>query len=80
MAVLPTPEQVADLLLDWPPIPLALSPSSAFCLIAQLQLALRHPANVGQSAEVSQEFIHKLRRHLPDELQPLIDAGFREES
>lgn len=78
MARRPDTERVAELLATARPIPLTLSPAAALCLVAQLQLALRHPKNDSQSAELARDFIRVVARHLPDELQELIDAGYRE--
>ena len=38
----------------------ATTPSRAYILASQLQLALRHPANRGNSAEITQEFVDHL--------------------
>lgn len=43
-----------------PPLTLELDWSYAMSLIAQLQLALRHPNNVGASAQVTREFCDRL--------------------
>jgi hypothetical protein len=41
-------------------IPVTLTPQSALCLIGQLQLALRHPGNVGHAADAARWLIDGL--------------------
>lgn len=47
-------------LVERPPLVLELSRVEAFYLFAQLQLALRHPENVGASAEFARELAQRL--------------------
>lgn len=44
-----------------PPIHLQLTPCEAFVLAAQLQLALRHPANQGASRQIVERFIRTVQ-------------------
>lgn len=60
------------------PLMVSLPLVKAFALCAQLQLALRHPLNVGQSTEVAREFIALIREHalhFDPALAEAIDAG-----
>lgn len=60
------------------PIEFVTTPSRVLILIAQLQLALRHPGNTGKSAEVAREFITNMTRAVCSqvpEAQELIDMG-----
>jgi len=41
-------------------LPVMIDVPSALCVIASLQLALRHPANTGPSAKIAREFIDGL--------------------
>src|ERR1051325_625914 len=47
-------------------IPLFLDVDAALVVIAQLQLALRHPANTGASADVARELIDGIIERLED--------------
>lgn len=49
-------------------IPVYLDPFFCFVLIAQLQLALRHPANTGPAADLTSRFAH----HLIDRLAEVL--------
>ena len=62
------------------PIVFELSAYVAFSLIAQLQLAIRHPANFGGSAEVATKFVNELAEHLPESAQAVIRAGWNPEN
>jgi len=73
---IPTARQSAEVLREWPHINLLLEAHEAFALVGQLQLALRHPANRGPSADVAVRVIHALKAALPVELHPLIHRGF----
>ena len=55
-----------------PPVPITLWPGQAFMLLAQLQLALRHPANKGPGAEFARTLARKLQVHLS--VNPLLTA------
>jgi len=62
-----------------PSIPLELQPLHAFFLIAQLQLALRHPHNTGRPAEFARDFIAVLHAQIAPEgsvVDRIIQAGF----
>ncbi|NEP17814.1 MAG: hypothetical protein F6J97_13065 [Leptolyngbya sp. SIO4C1] len=59
-------------------IEFATTPARAFMLIAQLQLALRHPQNRGSSAQFAQQMIENLSAaicyHFP-EAKEVIEMG-----
>jgi len=71
-----TEEALAQLMEGAGPVQVELGPGYAFILIAQLQLALRHPGNTGIPAGIAREVINGLRMQLPVAAQPLIDMGF----
>ncbi len=48
-------------------------------VVGQLQLALRHPANRGETTKIARRFIEQIRRQVPEGLQRNIDAGFNPE-
>ena len=54
-------------------------PTEAFMLIGQLQLALRHPSNVGESAAMIHDFIGELTKHLPASAQTVVAHGWPQE-
>ena len=51
-------------------IEFATTPARAFMIVSHLQLALRHPDNIGESAELMQEVI----RHLADAIAEVTDT------
>jgi hypothetical protein len=61
----------------------ATTPARAFILIAQLQLALRHPENDGGSSAIAYEIAEHLAdaicHHIP-EARELIEAGWNPEN
>ena len=57
-------------------ITVILEPSAAVILIAQLQLALRHPHNGGESAKVAREIVVSLIDRLPEGARELLMRGF----
>lgn len=55
------------------------TPARAFILIAQLQLALRHPGNTGSSAALARDFAENLTKavcHFIPEAKALIEQGW----
>ena len=67
---------------DAEPILLQITPDGAFMLLAQLQLALRHPANRGEAAEVIKHFAVELQQRIVErvpETQSVLDAGWHPE-
>jgi hypothetical protein len=60
----PDPKAMANEIRRLPDLDLRLTPSEAFVLLAQLQLALRHPGNTGVSSDVAREIAKKLQAHL----------------
>lgn len=48
-----------------PPVSLLLSPTQAWVLFSQLQLALRHPANTGPSSDIARDVAERLQARLP---------------
>ena len=59
-------------------VTLNLSASGCLVIIAQIQLALRHPGNTGHSAQASREFVENLINQLPidDLAKELLYRGF----
>ncbi|MYE06890.1 MAG: hypothetical protein F4Y04_06685 [Chloroflexi bacterium] len=48
------------------PITIEIDPFSAFCVIGQIQLASRHPENMGASADMACRFAADLKYRHPD--------------
>lgn len=67
--------RIAQVLADAPDVTITMQPMAAITVIGQLQLALRHPENVGPGADLTRLVIIALRRGLPEEAQPLVSAG-----
>ena len=61
------------------PLRVELSALEAVSIVGQLQLALRHPANRGETTKIARRFIEQIRRQVPEGLQRNIDAGFNPE-
>jgi hypothetical protein len=59
-----------------PPIPATIDPISAFMLLAQIQLAIRHPSNQGTAAETAKLFARGLQERLVEMYPPI--AGYLE--
>lgn len=53
-------------------IPLDLGVYEAYALVAQLQLALRHPGNAGESADCARQFAQALQAYLGREIDPVL--------
>jgi hypothetical protein len=67
---------------DAEPILLQITADGAFMLLAQLQLALRHPANRGETAEVIKHLAVELQQRIVErvpEVQSVLDAGWHPE-
>ena len=47
-----------------PDLQLTLTPSEAFCVLAQLQLALRHPNNQDGASDVAHGVARRIQAHL----------------
>lgn len=45
-------------------IQLVISPMDALCLLGTIQLALRHPKNIGPSSKVAREFAKRLEERI----------------
>ena len=64
------------------PVHLQTDGLTIFMLIAQLQLALRHPGNAGESADKTRELAidlqNQLRSRVPD-IKPILDRGWHPE-
>jgi len=58
------------------PVRLELGALEAVSIVGQLQLALRHPLNRGETTKIARLFIEQVRRQVPEGLQRNIDAGF----
>ena len=61
-------------------ITVALDPYMAFCVIAQIQLASRHPENTGRSLEVACQFAAELAKGLPESARQVVAAGWSPEN
>lgn len=71
----------AAALRDWacaPPINMEIGRSLGFILLGQLQLALRHPANTGPTAEAAEQFARHLQSVLgmPPQLAAIAEQGW----
>lgn len=65
---------------DWQPPPLQFGFAEFWTMIANLQLAMRHPANVGQSAQTARGICDALIATLPSEdLRDLARLGYHPE-
>ena len=62
------------------PISIELSAFVAFCLIGQIQLATRHPANCGPSLDYAVQFANALSEKLPPSAQAVIALGWNPEN
>ena len=61
-----------------PGVNLHLEGPQAFMLVAELQLALRHPGNTGTAAEVARSVIRVIGDTLGPEARVLIERGWHE--
>lgn len=57
----PNFNRIGQLLDQAQPLEMAIMPFRAFVLVAQLQLALRHPDNQGSSAEIARDIATRLQ-------------------
>ncbi len=64
-----------------PEIDIKISPLSAWCLIAQLQLALRHPENTGLVAQHARDVATALQSRIPlsEGMRSIMDMGWSKE-
>lgn len=53
-----------------------IDPFAAFCVVGQIQLASRHPENMGQSLETACRFAAALAGLLPETAQEVIALGW----
>lgn len=60
-------------------IPLVISELAAFMLIAQLQLAFRHPNNIGASRDVVRESIQPIVDYFTGDVREILERGFHPE-
>ncbi|MEH2377306.1 MAG: hypothetical protein V7K27_00110 [Nostoc sp.] len=60
-------------------IPLLISELAAFMLIAQLQLAFRHPNNIGASRDVVRESIQPIVDYFTGDVREILERGFHPE-
>jgi hypothetical protein len=60
-------------------IPLQISELAAFMLIAQLQLAFRHPNNIGESRDVVRESIQPIVDYFTGDVREILERGFHPE-
>ena len=64
------------------PVTLILPPAEAFALLANLQLALRHPGNAGRAREVAEQTARGIQARIAPPGSPLAEVaemGWREE-
>lgn len=66
------------------PIEFATTPARAFILVAQLQLALRHPDNTGESAAIARQMVEHFTEAIAQtvgikEVRAFIELGNRVE-
>lgn len=64
---------------DSTPIEMMTTPARLFILLGQLQLALRHPRNIGSGRQVAEQIFNNMARTLYDfhpEAQELIEQGW----
>lgn len=60
-------------------IPLLISEQAAFMLIAQLQLAFRHPNNIGASRDVVRKSIQPIVDYFTGDVGEILERGFHPE-
>ncbi|MGF1934521.1 MAG: hypothetical protein RM347_008975 [Nostoc sp. ChiQUE02] len=60
-------------------IPLLISEQAAFMLIAQLQLAFRHPNNIGASRDVVRKSIQPIVDYFTGDVREILERGFHPE-
>lgn len=67
-----------DLLAGLPPLQITITAVEAFIIMSQLQLASRHPANTGPSANIAHRFARTLQQAvcLTPNLQAVAEAGW----
>lgn len=71
-------EQLSEL----PPILIQINPDTGFFLLAQLQLALRHPGNTGNGAQTIRQFAIGLQERLTElcpEVGDVLEKGWHPE-
>ncbi|MEH1781732.1 MAG: hypothetical protein V7L26_22000 [Nostoc sp.] len=66
-------------LSDTNTIPLLISELAAFMLIAQLQLAFRHPNNIGASRDVVRKSIQPIVDYFTGDVREILERGFHPE-
>ena len=64
---LPSTEDLVRAFADRPKLSFLLTPAEAFCLLGQLQLALRHPLNTDAAAVVALGLAKRLENHFADD-------------
>jgi hypothetical protein len=60
-------------------IPLVISEQAAFFLIAQLQLAFRHPNNIGAARDAVRESIQPIVDYFTGDVREILERGFHPE-
>lgn len=73
--------ELGKLMRTQPDIVLTMTPAQAWILLAQLQLALRHPGNGGPSAALAREIAGRLQEAVASDgaLKEVAEQGWREE-
>lgn len=63
-----------------PDLQLTMSPAEAFTVLAQLQLALRHPGNEGAARAVAEQVARRIQAHLKGKtLEQVAEMGWHSE-
>lgn len=64
-----------------PTIDIKISPLAAWCLISQIQLAVRHPANIGPTAQHARDIANALQSRIPmsEAMQQFTNMGWSKE-
>ncbi|MBE9210419.1 hypothetical protein IQ244_28730 [Nostoc sp. LEGE 06077] len=60
-------------------IPIVISEQAAFFIIAQIQLAFRHPNNNGESSDVVRESIQPIINYFTGDVREILERGFHPE-
>jgi hypothetical protein len=59
-----TPAELANILMDSTPIEMKIDACMAITIVSQMQLALRHPGNINQSADLAIDAAKQIQRSL----------------
>ena len=76
MTALPSPDVLIEHLREAGEVHVSMTAMEAFATIAQIQLALRHPANGGPSTALAAGVAQALARTLPAPAQAIVALGW----